>query len=81
MSEVEGNAAGGSAGAAADACIPNIGPRERRRRLQAGMVGLAVALMGLAVLMIVGVGRVWRLVLVVPFWAAALGVFQARDKT
>ena len=63
------------------ACVPNIGPRERRKRLFAGMAGLAVGV-GLALILIsAGVGQAWRLVLFLPYWFGALGVFQAREKT
>jgi hypothetical protein len=34
-----------------------------------------------AVLFGLGAPRGWRLVLFVPLWIAALGVFQGRDKT
>src|SRR5688500_12395910 len=63
------------------ACIPNIGPRERRRRLVMGVViaGLTVAL--LAWLVTAGAPRVWRLLVFVPAWIAALDVLQVRAKT
>jgi len=71
--------------AAADAlgavCIPNISPRERRSRLMAGGVQLAVALVILAALLATGVDRWWRLVLLPVFWGAGSGYFQWRDKT
>ena len=71
--------------AAADAlaavCIPNISPRERRTRLMAGAIQLAVALVILAVLVVTGVDRWWRLVLLPVFWGAGSGYFQSRDKT
>jgi hypothetical protein len=64
-----------------DVCIPNIGVRERRKRLTFGLVasGVSAALAGM--LVVRGAGRPWRLTLVLPFWVAALGVFQARAKT
>jgi hypothetical protein len=65
----------------AQVCIPNINPRERRRRLVAGIIPLAIALVVLAILMIAGVNRWWRLLLLPLFWAAATGYFQWRDKT
>jgi hypothetical protein len=34
-----------------------------------------------ATLFATGVPRAWRVTLFVPLWLAALGVFQARDKT
>jgi hypothetical protein len=62
-------------------CIPNIGPRERRRRLVMGVVvgGLTVAL---AVWLVsAGAPRVWRLLVFVPAWIAALDFLQVRAKT
>ena len=62
-------------------CIPNISTSERRRRLVAGVVELAVALAVLAVLMAFGVDRWWRLPLFLLFAGAASGFFQWRDHT
>ena len=63
------------------ACVPNIGPRERRKRSLGGVVALVVGV-GLALFMIsADVARAWRLALFLPFWFGALGVFQAREKT
>jgi hypothetical protein len=59
----------------------NIGPRESRKRLRfclimlGGGAGLAVALSALHA------DRLWRLLLFLPFWLAALGWLQAREKT
>jgi fatty acid desaturase len=64
-----------------DQCITNIGPRERRRRLLSGVVALGIALSAFALLAATGVDRWWRLLLFLPFAAAASGYFQARDKT
>jgi hypothetical protein len=61
--------------------VPNIGPRGRRRRLLSGVVTLAVGI-GLACWAVAaGAPRMWRLLLVVPFWSGALGVLQARART
>ena len=61
--------------------VVNIGPRERRKRLNAGIVGLSVGLV-LAVLLIgLRAPAMWRLLLFFPFLFGALGVFQSRDKT
>jgi len=62
-------------------CIVNIGPRERRRRMRFGAV-LLVAGAGLAALLVgIQADRPWRLLLFLPFWAGAVGVLQAREKT
>jgi hypothetical protein len=61
--------------------LANIGPRERRRRLLAGVAALLVAGGSLAVLIALGVPRAWRVALVVPFWFGALGLAQARART
>ena len=68
-------------GSSADVCVPNIGPEERRRRLIGGAVALGVGV-GLAGLMVVAdVDRWWRVALLLPFWSASLGYFQAAEKT
>jgi len=63
------------------ACIANIGFRERRKRMRFGVMLLVAGGLGAAVLAASGADRSWRLVLFLPFWAGALGVFQAREKT
>jgi hypothetical protein len=61
--------------------IPNIGPRGRRQRLRFGFFFLAVSVaLGIA-LVALHAPRGWRAALFVPAWLAALGFFQARDKT
>jgi MFS family permease len=62
-------------------CIANISPRERRRRLVGGVIGLAISLGILAALILAGAPHWWRIGLVLPFWGAAVGFFQWRDKT
>jgi hypothetical protein len=59
----------------------NIGPKGRRRRVVTGAVALAAGIAALVVLLLGDVGRGWRMALVVPFWAGALGVLQARGHT
>lgn len=62
-------------------CIVNIGPRERRKRMRFGAV-LVVAGAGLAALLVgIQADRPWRLLLFLPFWAGAVGVLQAQEKT
>lgn len=62
-------------------CVPNIGPRGRRRRLLAGVFGLLMgaSLGGLVVL--TGTSVFWRATVFVPFWFGALGLLQAHEKT
>ena len=67
--------------AAAEACIINIGPRQRRRRLRWGIGALVLSGLLAAFLITAGVPRAARLILLLPFWIGALGVFQARGKT
>jgi hypothetical protein len=59
----------------------NIGPKGRRRRVAMGAVALAAGVAVLVGLFLSGAGRGWRVVLWVPFWAGALGIFQARAHT
>src|SRR5437667_164064 len=59
----------------------NIGPKGRRRRALMGVATLAVGVVALVVSLMSGVDRGWRVALVVPFWARALGVSQARAHT
>ena len=59
----------------------NLGPRQRRRRLVMGAAMLALGAAGLAWLLAVDAPRWWRLALAAPFWAAGLGLFQARART
>jgi|SRR5688572_32067266 len=62
-------------------CIPNIGPRERRRRLIGGIVLVAIALCAGVALVLFNAPRPWRLLVFLPAWAGALGVFQVTAKT
>jgi hypothetical protein len=66
---------------AATACIPNIGPRQRQKRVVTGVVSLVVALLLAGVLLITAVARPWRLVVFAPLWVGAIGLFQAYEKT
>jgi len=60
---------------------PNIGPRGQRRRLTFAVVSLGAAVLLGLLLFVVDAARPWRLALSVPLWIAALGIFQALDKT
>ena len=62
----------------ADSCAPNIGGKERRKRLVLGIVGLSVCVLASALLIVDHAPRSWRLLLVLPWWTACLGIFQAR---
>jgi len=64
-----------------DLCVPNIGPREQRRRVLFGVAALIISAVLLGALLLLGLGRWWRFVLLVPLWGAAIGVFQAAEKT
>lgn len=65
----------------ASVCVPNIGPRERRKRLYAGFIHLGIAIVTLAIMMATGTSRGYRLLLFLPLWAAGVGVFQYLEKT
>jgi hypothetical protein len=63
------------------ACIANIGPRERRKRLVFGIAALAVSVVISFLFVFTGVRPVFRLPLFIPLFVGALGFFQARDRT
>ncbi len=64
-----------------EVCIANISPLERQKRLRFGVTQFFLSLVVLAALIAFGADRLWRLPLLFMFWAAAVGYFQARDKT
>ena len=64
-----------------EACIANIGPRQRQRRLVGGLVAGAIAAALCAWLIVTDAPRWWRLSLVLPLFGAASGVLQYREKT
>jgi fatty acid desaturase len=61
-------------------CIPNIGERGRQRRQRSAIVWMVVALVA-AVVLLRHAPAGWYLLLFVPFTLAALGWFQARERT
>lgn len=61
--------------------IANIGTRERRKRLIWGIVASGVGVVIAVLLVMIRAPLIWRLPLFLLFDVAALGVFQARDKT
>jgi len=64
-----------------EVCIANIGPKQRRMRLNFGIVA-AVAGLAFAAFVVLSEQVLWiRLLAFLPFSAAALGFFQYQDKT
>ena len=59
----------------------NIGPRERRIRNIAGVVGATLSILVASALIEVHAERVWRLVLALPVDVSAIGFLQARAHT
>lgn len=70
----EGNGTG-------DACVPNISPAERQKRMNFGVVQLVITFGVLAVMLYFGVDKLWRLPLFVMFASGSVSIFQALDKT
>jgi len=64
-----------------DTCIPNIGPRERRRRLMVGITMFAIVVLIVVGLALADAPRAWRLFVLFPAWVGSIGVFQAKEKT
>jgi hypothetical protein len=64
-----------------ETCYANIGPRGARLRQIGGVVALGFGIALVAGLVWSGLPRTWRALAFVPFWLAALGFFQARDRT
>ena len=64
-----------------DVCIPNIGPRECHRRLISGVALLVLAACIAGCLVWFDAPRLWRVLVFLPAWAGALGVFQVSAKT
>jgi hypothetical protein len=63
------------------ATCPNIGPRERQRRLIGGFFFLGIAACVSFGVIAFNAPRPWRLLVFLPAWAAAIGFFQVRAKT
>ena len=64
-----------------EVCVANISPLERRKRLIFGILQFGLALLILGALIVLDLNPLWRLPLLLMFWASAVGYFQARDKT
>jgi uncharacterized membrane protein len=62
-------------------CVPNIGPRQRRRRLVFGLISLIIAAVLAAVLADAEASIVVRALVALPLYASALGLLQHREKT
>ncbi len=65
----------------ADQSEINIGPREQFKRRLLGRVALIASVALTFALIAYGAPRFVRLVIFFPLWMAALGYFQAREKT
>jgi MFS family permease len=61
--------------------IANIGAGGRRKRFMFGIVALGAGVLIAVLLVAVDAPRIWRIPLFLVFYAAALGIFQAREKT
>jgi hypothetical protein len=64
-----------------DACVPNISPAERQKRMNFGIFQLVIAFGILAAMLTFGVDKLWRLPLYLMFASGAVSIFQALDKT
>ena len=64
-----------------NACIANISPRERKKRMRFGIQQIVFGIIILATLLLLGADKVWRLPLFIIFAAGASSIFQALDKT
>ncbi len=67
--------------AASEECIPNIGPEERKKRITIGTATMAIGAALSVYLVAAESTRPWRLLVLLPFWVGAVGLFQARAKT
>jgi hypothetical protein len=65
----------------AQVCIPNIGPKERAKRLRIGTAVLALGAIVAVALVLADAERAWRLMVFLPFWAGATSVWQVYEKT
>jgi hypothetical protein len=62
-------------------CTANIGPKGRRQRLTVGLVGVAVSALATVVLLVSAAPAWLAALLIIPWWMAGLGIFQARAQT
>jgi len=64
-----------------DVCIPNISPKERKKRERFAVQYFLFTLVVLGALVILEVNPFWRLPLFFMFSAATVSYFQSLDKT
>lgn len=64
-----------------DACVPNISPKERKKRMNFGILQLVITFGIFAAMLAFGADKLWRLPLFAMFSAGAVSIFQALDKT
>lgn len=64
-----------------EVCIPNISPRERRKRLRFAIQQFVITLVILGGMVALHLNPLWRLFLQFLFSAATVSYFQALDKT
>ena len=64
-----------------DACVPNIGARQQRRRLILGGASLAAGVALALALAAADAALLLRALVALPLYGAALGFFQFREKT
>jgi hypothetical protein len=63
------------------ACIPNIGPKERWKRMLSGITTLIIAVL-FGMFLIFNAWAWWtRFILFLPLFSGFVGIFQAREKT
>lgn len=59
----------------------NIDRHGRRLRLILGLVGVGGGVVIVGSLLLLDVGRPWRLMALLPFWVGVLGLLQAKEET
>lgn len=64
-----------------EVCIPNISPKERKKRVESAIRNFLFTLLVLGMLISFDVNPLWRLPLFFMFSAATTGYIQALDKT